>query len=121
MLRKIINILVLRDVYLTNRFFVLFGGITILFTTSFLVPILMPVAQALLLAAISLVIVDMFLLFNRGVVVECERELPRQLSLGDDNKIFLHIHNRYGLGLNLSIIDELPVEFQKRDFEINFT
>lgn len=118
MLKKILHIVLLRNVYLNNRFFLLFGGITALFIASFPFSFLYPVAQALLIGAFALVVVDLLLLFNRGVQIECTRQLPRQLSLGDDNTVHLHLHNQYGLGLSVSIIDELPVEFQKRDFEI---
>jgi len=118
MINKILDIILLRNVFLTNRFFWLFGGLTTLFIASFPFPFLFPVAKAVLVLAAAVVLVDMFLLFNRGVFVKCERELPRQLSLGDDNTVALHLHNQYGLPLSITIIDELPVEFQKRDFEI---
>lgn len=118
MWKNLLRIITLRNVYLGSRFFWLFGVVTALFIASFPFPYLIAVAQACLLGALALVLVDGFLLFNPGVQVGCERILPRQLSLGDDNIIRLKIHNQYGLGLGLTIIDELPVEFQKRDFEI---
>lgn len=119
MWKKIIRLITLQDLYLRSRFFWLFGGVTTLFIASFPFPFLMAVAKAFLLGAIVLVFIDAFLLFNKRVKVSCERILPRQLSLGDENTIHLKLHNHYGLPLNISIIDELPVEFQKRDFEIN--
>lgn len=118
MWKKILKIILLRDVYLNSRFFWLFGGVTGLFILSFPFPLLLAVAKAILLGAVSLVFVDAFLLFNRGVKVDCERVLPRQLSLGDENTVTLEVQNHYGLALGITIIDELPVEFQKRDFEI---
>ncbi len=118
MFKKIISILFLRNVYLSNRFFMMFGAIIFLFITSFPFPFLLPIAKAILLVAVALVLADLFLLFNRGVSVDCERQLPRQLSLGDENIIYLHLQNNYSLGLDIEIIDELPAEFQKRDFEI---
>lgn len=119
MWKRILRIVTLQDVFLGSRFFWLFGGVTALFIASFPIPYLLAVAKAVLLVAVALVLVDVFLLFNIGVRVACERVLPRQLSLGDENTIQLNLHNQYGLGLSVSIIDELPVEFQKRDFEIN--
>jgi len=119
MWKKIIKIVALQDVYLGDRFFWLFGGVTAMFIASFPFPFLLAVAKASLVGAGVLILVDAFLLFNRGVQVDCERVLPRQLSLGDDNTVELNLHNQYGLGLGITIIDELPVEFQKRDFEIN--
>lgn len=118
MWKKIIRILTLQDVFLGTRFFWLFGAIIALFIASFPFPFLMAVAKAALVVAIVLVFVDGFLLFNRGVKISCERILPRQLSLGDENTVKLKLHNQYGLNLDVTIIDELPVEFQKRDFEI---
>lgn len=118
MWKKIVRILTLQDVFLGNRFFWLFGAVTALFIASFPFPFLMPVAKAALVGGVALVLVDGFLLFNKGVQVSCERILPRQLSLGDENTIELKLQNQYGLGLGITIIDELPVEFQKRDFEI---
>lgn len=118
MLKKILHILTLRAVYLRPRFFALFAGIATLFVVSFIFPLLFPVAKALLVACIALVAVDLILLFNKNVQVKAKRELPRQLSLGDDNTVRLQIHNDYGLKLGITIIDEVPVEFQKRDFGI---
>ena len=118
MWKKILRIVILRDVYLGDRFFWLFGSVTAIFIASFPFPFLFAVGKALLIGAGALVLVDAFLLFNRGVAVECKRVLPRQLSLGDENTVKLELHNQYGLGLGITIIDELPVEFQKRDFEI---
>ena len=119
MWKRILRIVTLQDVFLGSRFFWLFGGVTALFIASFPIPYLLAVAKAVLLVAVALVLVDVFLLFNIGVRVACERVLPRQLSLGDENTVQLNLHNQYGLGLAISIIDELPIEFQKRDFEIN--
>ncbi|BDS14619.1 DUF58 domain-containing protein [Aureispira anguillae] len=118
MWKKIIRVFTLQDVFLGDRFFWLFGGVTALFIASFPFPFLFAIAKATLVAAIALVFVDAFLLFNKGVQLPCERVLPRQLSLGDENTVLLKLHNQYGLNLGITIIDELPVEFQKRDFEI---
>ncbi|MCH2022096.1 MAG: DUF58 domain-containing protein [Saprospiraceae bacterium] len=118
MWKKILKIITLRDVFLKARFFWFFGAITTIFVASFPFPILFAIGKASLIFGLTLVIVDLFLLFNRGVHIQCERLLPRQLSLGDQNTIKLNIHNQYGLGLGISLIDELPIEFQNRNFEI---
>ncbi len=118
MLKKILHILTLRAVFLRPRFFALFAGITVLFILSFNFSFLFPVAKAVLVAAAALVVVDLILLFNKGLQIEAQRELPRQLSLGDDNEVRLKIHNDYGLKLGITIVDEVPVEFQRRDFGI---
>ena len=44
-----------------------------------------------------------------------------RFSNGDDNKVTLIIKNRYPFRAAVKIIDEIPVQFQKRDFLIAAT
>ncbi len=118
MWKRLFKLLTLYDVYLGKRFFLVFGAVTALFVFAFPYPILFAVAKACLLIASTLVIVDLMLLFNKGVRLSCQRKLPRKFSLGDLNTVAIDVHNHYALGLDITILDELPVEFQKRDLEI---
>jgi uncharacterized protein (DUF58 family) len=106
-----------KDLYLTNLFFYTFGGIAVVFAASFVVPVLFSVGQAALVIAIAVVIVDMFMTFHTQAIVKCERILPKVFSLNDENEIKLVLYNDYSLPLKLTIIDELPEQFQVRDFE----
>ena len=110
---------VLKNIYLTNRFFFLFGGIILVFVLSFPYEIIFPLAQTLFVLASTLVVVDSFLLFNRSARVKCRRRLPKLFSLGDENVVKLELHNQSKQMFNLKIIDELPFQFQKRDFKIS--
>lgn len=105
-----------KSLYLNNVLFYLLGGITGLFIVGFFVPLLFEISKAILLGLILLTLVDMILLFatRRGVIVT--RSLPERLSNGDDNKIALQIENKYPFPTAISIIEELPFQFQKRDF-----
>ena len=111
----------IKNIYLTNRFFLLFGGIIGFFVISFPFDFLFPVAQTLFVLSIILVLVDILLLFNRSVRVKCRRRLPKLFSLGDTNVVKLELQNRSKQPLKLKIIDELPFQFQKRDFTISLT
>ncbi len=62
-------------------------------------------------------VVDVLLLFNKATKVRVRRHLPRVFSMGDENKVSLNFKNLSTIKLKLSIIDELPFQFQKRDFE----
>ena len=106
-----------KDLYLTNLFFYIFGAIAAVFAASFVVPVLFSVGQAALVIAIAVVIVDMFMTFHPQSVVKCKRILPKVFSLNDENEIKLVLYNDYSLPLKLTIIDELPEQFQVRDFE----
>ena len=107
----------MRHLYLTNRFFALFGLVALFFVASYLVPFWFPVAITFFALTAALAIADVLLLFNKKIHLEVERKLPKLLSLSDANKVVLEIINHAPRPLNLTIIEELPVQFQKRDFE----
>jgi uncharacterized protein (DUF58 family) len=44
-----------------------------------------------------------------------KRHAPERLSNSDDNELGIYIENRYSLSVAVGIIDEIPVQFQKRD------
>jgi uncharacterized protein (DUF58 family) len=66
-----------------------------------------------------LTIVDIFILYKTKNAIEVERFLPERLSNGDENKISLTFKNQYPFVAHLSLIEELPYQFQKRDFFFN--
>ena len=111
----------LRHIYLTNRFFFVFGGIIGCFVISFPFGFLFPVAQTAFVLAFILILVDVYLLFNPSVKVKCRRRLPKLFSLGDPNVVKLELHNQSTQHLRLKIFDELPFQFQKRDFKISLS
>ncbi len=111
----------LKNIYLTDRFFLVFGGIIGCFVLSFPFGFLLPVAQTIFVLALILVVVDIFLLFNLSVKIKCRRRLPKVFSLGDANIVKLEIHNQSGQPLKLKIYDELPFQFQKRDFKLSLS
>jgi len=105
-------------IFLTSRFFIVFGLIVGLFAVGFFVEILFPVTQVLLVLAVILVLVDFWLLFSEKELIQAKRRLPKILSLGAQNKVFVDVHNALSQSVFLEIIDELPVQMQKRDFRI---
>lgn len=106
------------NIYLTNRFFFVFAGIVLLFALCFAFPKLLPVVQTALVAAIAITLTDIALLFGKKFNLKVKRYLPKMLSLGSDNHIRLEITNNFGMDLNLVVIDEVPVQFQLRNFSI---
>jgi len=103
--------------HLTNRFFIIFGCIAALFALAYPLAFLLPVAKAVLLLAGTLVFAEYALLFFQRPRVTCLRELNPVFSLSDPNKVTLHIFNKSRLWLRIDVFDELPFQFQKRDFE----
>jgi uncharacterized protein (DUF58 family) len=67
---------------------------------------------------IGLLAVDILILFNGSKNAACNRILPNRLSMSDENKIKLTVYNFHSFEVSIKIIDELPVQFQIRDFSI---
>lgn len=76
-------------------------------------------AKILLLFFVLLLIFDVVLLFfTRRQLVLVRRSLPEKLSNGDLNKVAIYITNNHFFKLWVEIIDEIPVQFQIRDFTV---
>ncbi|MEW6470389.1 MAG: DUF58 domain-containing protein [Bacteroidota bacterium] len=108
-----------RHLYITNRFFAVFGAILVLFVLSYLFEVLFPVAQALTVIALAVTLSEIFILFNPYVKVECRRTMPKALSLGSVNHLRIQVENRFGISLRAQVVDELPAQFQQRNFSFS--
>ncbi|WP_296382650.1 DUF58 domain-containing protein [Winogradskyella sp.] len=89
-----------------------------LFILAYIYPGLLSIVTALFFVAIGLVVIDLILLFKQKGI-SASRILPEKLSNGDDNPIEITLQNNYNFIADLLLIDELPFQYQKRDFEIN--
>lgn len=76
------------------------------------------IAQGLLLLMVLLLLVEMLLLYSRKQGIQASRYSPERLSNGDDNAINIQCTNQYKFRIYVHIIDEIPVQFQIRDFDI---
>ena len=103
--------------HLTNRFFIFFGCIAALFALAYPFEWLLPLAKAVFAIAGLLVITDLLLLFVRRPRVQCKRTMNAVFSLSDPNKVSLDFANRSNIYLQMEVYDELPFQFQKRDFK----
>ncbi len=108
----------MKNLFLADRFFYFFGAITLVFVVSFMFDGLFIFAQLFLLIAVIVTLVEGFLLFRDEIDVEVERVVPKVFSLSDENEVILKVKNISNETLDALVIDELPVQFQKRDFEI---
>ena len=88
---------------------------------AFFFPELTWFAHGLLCLLVVLFIVDSLLLFNQKDAIYSQRILPEKLSNGDENSVKIDIKNNYPFRVDLKIIDEIPFQFQKRDFLIKKT
>jgi len=90
----------------------------VLFILAYLFPGLLGIVTILFFVAVGLVVIDLILLFKQKGIL-ASRILPEKLSNGDDNPIAITLQNSYNFTAELLLIDEMPFQYQKRDFEIN--
>ncbi|MCG7281056.1 DUF58 domain-containing protein [Chryseobacterium taklimakanense] len=108
----------MKNLYINNRFFFTLFGVGILYVLAFFFPVMMWLAHGLLILAVVIFIVDYLLLFNKKNAVFAQRILPEKLSNGDENPVKIDIRNNYPFKIKTKTIDEIPFQFQKRDFLI---
>lgn len=108
----------MKNLYINNRFFFALIGVGILYVFAFFFPFLMIVGHVVLLLVFLAAMVDCLLLFRAKEGVLAQRILPEKLSNGDENPIKVDIRNNYSFKINTKVIDEIPFQFQKRDFLI---
>jgi len=110
---------VLKSIYINPLFFYILMGIGGLFFISFFVKWMFTGAIVLLLLYLLVTIIDIFVLYYGKKGIESQREIPDRLSNGDENIIRISLLNKYPFSVFLDIIDEIPFQFQMRDFLIH--
>ena len=108
------------DLFISKRWYLLLGGCVIALFTSFFVPVLFRPVQAVTFIVLALTLADYCLLFFVRGGIQALRIMSPRFSIGDPNKVVLSLVNSYPFVATGTLIDELPVQFQDRDFRIPF-
>ncbi|MBT8375553.1 MAG: DUF58 domain-containing protein [Bacteroidia bacterium] len=93
------------------------GGLVLLYILTYIYPGLFAIVNSISILFITLCLVDLVLLFSKNGLY-AKRVLPEKLSNGDDNSIQITLNNSYSFKTYVNLIDELPFQYQKRDFSI---
>lgn len=109
----------IKRLYLNNRFFWGIALVVAVFAIAFVINWKFFVAQVLLALLLAFTLIDIFLLFRSSFRMDASRITARVYSLGDENNVKITIENPNNLHLSVTIIDELPYQFQLRDFRIH--
>jgi len=106
----------MKHLFLLPRVYLGFGIIIVLFILSFLFPFLYWITWGLVAVGVLVLLTDYFLLFRGKDKLVAQRFLPEKLSNGDDNPVDIQLVNHYSFAIQCAIIDEIPFQFQERDF-----
>ncbi|UII76364.1 DUF58 domain-containing protein [Flagellimonas sp. HMM57] len=107
----------LRSFYIHNRFFRYIAILAACFVLSYWLPELYPIAWVLVFILMALLVCDCYLLYSTPNAIIGKRNTPQKLSNSDDNELQTELFSKYTFRTGVVVIDELPVQFQKRDFE----
>ena len=100
--------------FLTKRFYIIFACLTLLCGLGYVYPILFTAAKILLCPFVVITLIDAFMLYSRRALT-AERNCADRFSNGDENVIKLRLASEYTFPVWLTIIDEAPKVFQRRD------
>ena len=107
-----------QSIYINNLFFYILFAHIFLFVLSFFIKELFVLGLLLTGIFTGVFCFDLFVIFRLKNGIESTRILPEKLSNGDHNDISLEVKNNYPLEVFIEIIDEIPEQFQIRDFNI---
>ena len=106
----------MRSFYLNNIVYYVAGVVSVIFVLSYFQPAFFQIAVLVLLMLALAVAIDAYLLFSKRNGIDARRNTTERFSIGDSNKVSLHLENRYPFTVSLGVIDELPVQFQERNW-----
>lgn len=108
-----------RQIFTRLRLYVVSSLLVVLFVFGQFFDPLFLLAIILLLGFVLFLIFDAVLLFlTKRQLILLIRVLPERLSNGDETKIAIFITNNHFFNLQAEIIDEIPPQFQMRDFKV---
>ncbi len=107
----------LGDLFIPLRLYAALGGCALLFIAAFLFPPLLLPARVATGVLALLTVADYLFVFAAGKAPTAQRSMPERLSNGDDNTITLRIRSRQPFATLLTVVDELPFQFQCRNWQ----
>nr|WP_104813935.1 DUF58 domain-containing protein [Aureitalea marina] len=107
----------IKSLYFKRRFYYALAVIAVVFLISYWSASFYGLAWILIYLMGLLLLVDLRMLYAKAGLL-ASRKLPERLSNGDSNEIAIEINNAYSFPIQLTVIDELPIQFQRRDFHL---
>lgn len=101
--------------YLRRRFYIVLAAIAAVLAAAMIWPPLFVVGRSLLVLFAVAVAADAVLLYS-VVKLEAVRSCGRRLSMGDANDVDVEVSSVSPFALDVEMVDELPFQFQERDF-----
>ena len=106
----------IKPLFFGRAFYWGFAVLILLFVLSYNWVYLYSIAKYAVLFFATLVLLDYLILFAKTNGVSASRDMADRFSNADENAVSIRLKNRYSFPVFLKVIEELPVQFQRRDF-----
>jgi uncharacterized protein (DUF58 family) len=113
----------IKTFYLNRIVYYILGSAAVIFLLSYFLPEFFRIAVMILPLLLVVVLIDTILLYSRKQGFDAQRSLSDRFSIGDINKVVLHLTNQYPFPVRITVIDEIPFQFQERKWlrKVNLT
>ena len=105
--------------YFTRLFYTVGAIIIALFILAYFFQPLQQIAEITFLCLAITVALDFIIVFAGNKPVTAKRLCAERFSNGDENKIIIQLTNHRAYKIHVEVIDELPVQFQERNWKRN--
>lgn len=106
----------IKSFYFTNLVYYIAGFASVVFVMSYFQPALFRIGGLVLLLLAMVVLIDALLVYGKKNGIAAERLTTDRFSIGDENKVVISIRNNHSFPARLGVIDELPDQFQERNW-----
>lgn len=104
----------IKSFYLNRLVYYIAAAAAVVYLLSYFYPSFYQIGSLILLLLAMAVLIDALLIYSKKKGALAKRITTERFSIGDPNKVVLQIHNQYSFPVNISVIDELPAQFQER-------
>lgn len=91
------------------------AALVVVFVLGFFWPMFVVVGKVSIMAVVLLFLLDAVLLYSSRDGLRAVRDMADRLSNGDENEIRIYLRSRYQFPVGITVIDEIPHQFQVRD------
>lgn len=105
-----------KSFYLNSIVYYVAGSAAVIYALSYFLPSLFQIGNIILVLLVIAIFIDAILVFSKKDGISAKRMVSDRFSIGDLNKVIIQLTNQYGFDVKTSIIDELPVQFQERNW-----
>lgn len=107
-----------KEIFINQNFFWAMSAIIFGYCLGFFFPVFSIISHFSLFGLFLISLIDLILLFSSKRKITGTREVNDKLSNFDVNKVKISLQNHYPFLVRLTILDELPTQFQIFDFKI---